>query len=412
MNNQFVLIASDDHTSAKNLEQAILSFGCRVATISREYMTSTRVNEFRPSLLILDLERQGSAAHEQLSWQENIYIQQSYPVLALSTQPLQASPASTNLEYLQKPVDVEHVRRHLVELKNTRTSSVEVYPSDPDSKVLDEIRTFLLARCGLDFSWGIQKNLERSLKQRMEILDIVEYADYLKRLNLCSSVCDELSSLIDILTVGETSLFRYEAHDKALVESALPEIIQRKGRERSLKIWSAGCATGEESYTLALLIKKHFPQLLEWDLRILATDINRRFLRQANVGWFSERSMRTVPQDLCEKFFICKQGGYLLSEEIRNMVSFEYLNLHNGQFPVEKEMSVDFDVILCRNVLIYFDAVTRKTTLTRLINNLHPEGYMFFGHTEMMQNVSSRLQTERQGRAFYYKLQTPFECSR
>ncbi|RLB64656.1 MAG: hypothetical protein DRH08_09165, partial [Deltaproteobacteria bacterium] len=248
-------------------------------------------------------------------------------------------------------------------------------------------------------------NLERTLKQRMEILDIAEYADYLKLLNSCSSVCDELASLIDILTVGETSLFRYEAHDKALVKSVLPEIIQRKSRERSLKIWSAGCATGEEPYTLALLIKKHFPQLLEWDLRILATDINRRFLRQATVGWFSERSMRAVPQDLCEKFFTCKQGGYSLTKEIRDMVSFEYLNLHNGQSPGEKEMPVGADVILCRNVLIYFDAVTRKKTLTRLINNLHPEGYMFFGHTEMMQNVSNRLQTEQQGRAFYYRLQ-------
>ncbi|MCK4507553.1 MAG: hypothetical protein KAU27_03360 [Desulfuromonadales bacterium] len=408
MNNQFVLIASDDHVNAKNLERAILSFGCRVATISREYMTSTRVNEFQPSLLILDLEHWDSATHEQLSWQDNVCAQQSCPVLAMSAQPLPAPFFSKKLKYLQKPVDVEHVRQHLVWLKKPHVCSTVASTLSVDSKGLDEIQAFLLAKCGLDFNWDHRNSLERAIKKRMGDLGLVGYADYLKQLISRSDARNELANLIDILSVGETSFFRYEAHDKTLIESVLPEIIKRKGHDRSLRIWSAGCATGEEPFSLALMIKEYYPQLLEWDLRILATDINQNYLRQADLGQFSERSVRAVPQDLRNKHFEFKNGLYVLSKDIRDMVSFEYLNLHSEQFLSEKMVKIGFDIIMCRNVLIYFDADSRKTTSLQLINNLHPEGYMFFGHTEMMQNTLNKLQPLKYNRGFYYRLKSSF----
>ena len=106
--------------------------------------------------------------------------------------------------------------------------------------------------------------------------------------------------------------------------------------------------------------------------------------------------------EMAKKFLESAEQGNL--DEIRNMVSFEQLNLHHGPFPNDKEKSEIFDIILCRNVLIYFDVGTRKATLTRLINNLEPHGCILFGHTEMMQNISDRLQPVRYGRGYYYEL--------
>lgn len=404
MNNGFVLIATDDDISAKSLEQAVRSFGCQVVTIPREQVTSTVISRFQPSLLILDLDRQDSSIRAPLSWQEDLCVNRAYSVLALSTRPKQTFSLSENLEYLQKPVDIEQVRLRLVRLNNARndTPGPEAQNAAPDG--LNEIRAFLLNMLGLDFSQDRQKKLERILNKRMNALGIDNIADYHKQLASVSSVNSELTCLIDNLTVGETSFFRYEAHDKALVETVLPDIVQRNQMRKSLKIWSAGCATGEEAYSLALLIGTHFPQLAEWNVRILATDINHGFLTQAAIGLFSEHSMRSVPQDMRDNCFTLSFGKYLLSEDIRRRVTFRHLNLHSGIFPVESEDPDCFDIILCRNVLIYFDAETRKATLNKLISNLRPDGYMFFGHTEMMQNISNQLRPVRYDKGYYYRL--------
>ncbi len=192
----------------------------------------------------------------------------------------------------------------------------------------------------------------------------------------------ELEAFIASLTIGETHFFRNRPQLDALRRHVLPQIIARRSGERRLRIWSAGCATGEEAYSLAMLIDILLPRRDGWNVLILATDINKDSLEKAQSGRYGQWSFRQVPQEIQSRYFDKDGRDFHLSPHIRDMVTFSYLNLVEDSYPSLVSNTQAMDLILCRNVLIYFREETINGVVTRLDECLAPQGWMVAGHAE------------------------------
>jgi chemotaxis protein methyltransferase CheR len=187
-----------------------------------------------------------------------------------------------------------------------------------------------------------------------------------------------LDSLVEHLTVGETYFFRDSAQVAALRELVLPSVIKRRIADRRLRIWSAGCSTGEEPYTFALLLQE-FPILVNWQVLLVGTDVNRDSLRRAREARYPQWSFRATPDDVRQRFFEHSGNRWRLSDAVRQKVRFGWLNL--GANPLMPP-SADFDVIACRNVTIYFDEAATQRLYTALINALAPGGWLLLGPSD------------------------------
>ncbi|NJN65196.1 MAG: tetratricopeptide repeat protein [Chloroflexaceae bacterium] len=184
------------------------------------------------------------------------------------------------------------------------------------------------------------------------------------------------------LTIGETSFFRNKPQFDALRTTIIPELVERRGMLRSLRIWSAGCSTGEESYSVAMLLKEMLPSLQEWHTTILATDINPHFLARAREGLYGNWSFRDTPETLKSRFFHPEQNRWRLNADIRGMVTFARLNLVEAAYPSITNGTSAMDIILCRNVTIYFRETTTRQVINRFYRALSPGGWLIVGHSE------------------------------
>lgn len=191
-----------------------------------------------------------------------------------------------------------------------------------------------------------------------------------------------LMELIARLTIGETHFFRNRPQMSALQTQILPELIERRRAARRLRFWSAGCASGEEPYTLAILLSQMIPDLVNWDVLILATDINPYALVKARRGLYSAWSFREVPDGIQHQYFRIVGNEFEILPEIRRLVTFAQLNLAGNAYPGIATNTYDMDIILCRNVLIYFDAATGREVAGRLYGALAPDGWLVVGHAE------------------------------
>jgi len=200
-------------------------------------------------------------------------------------------------------------------------------------------------------------------------------------------LCDKLGAgrndalsdaIVDAMTTNETSFFRDHVPFDVLQSHVLPSIIEQNAAKRRIDIWSAACSTGQEPYSVAMQIADQFPELAEWDVRIFATDLSRRVLEQAQKGEYRQVEVNrglTAPQLM--RHFTRRGIRWSLNERIRSRVTFERLNLMDRWPPM-----VQFDVVLLRNVLIYFDAPDRDQVLRRMVEQVRPDGFLFLGGSE------------------------------
>lgn len=200
----------------------------------------------------------------------------------------------------------------------------------------------------------------------------------------------ELEDLIASLTVGETHFFRNKPQFEALERHVLPDLIQRRSGEKRLRIWSAGCASGEEPYSLAMLLDRMLPGIDTWNITILATDIDRRALTNAHNATYRAWSFREVPPDIQPRYFVPRGDELELSERIRAMVTFEYLNLVEDAYPSLVSNTTAMDLIVCRNVLIYFREATARAVIARLHQAMAEGGWLLLGHAEPSDWVADR----------------------
>jgi len=238
--------------------------------------------------------------------------------------------------------------------------------------------------CGIRFPDDMQFVMERKLKERLSSLDLNDFAEYYHYLRYHPDARAEIERAVDVLTTNETYLFREEYQLRAFQREVLPMLHKRGGSSRRLSIWSAGCSTGEEVYTLAILIKES--HLFEgWDVRVIGNDISRRVLTQARRGTYGPSSFRSMPEQYA-RYFIETPEGRTVRPEIRAMCSFAHMNLLDaGRYSVVGSV----DAIFCRNVLIYFDTASRRKVIEGFYERLHPGGFLFLGHSESLLNVST-----------------------
>lgn len=219
-----------------------------------------------------------------------------------------------------------------------------------------------------------------SVLTEKKVTSFSEYFDLVRR-----SGSDELNTMLNKLTTNHTYFMREPGHFRFLKDVILPWQ-EKTNREHNLRIWSAGCSTGEEAYTAIMVMKDYFG-LQKWDYRILATDISTRVLEEARQGVYAPESLRDVPPRWKQRYF--KEDGqtFLLSDEVKREVIFRELNLMEP-FPYSKP----FDLIFCRNVMIYFDQETKNKLVAKFYNALKPGGYLFIGHSETIQRDTSDFQ--------------------
>ena len=243
--------------------------------------------------------------------------------------------------------------------------------------------------------FGLNIDSDRSyeaISSRVNASKSIGPEDYYRLLTNGTSGSDvEWKTLAEMLTVGESHFFRDRGQIALLRDRILPELISRNRSRRSLRIWSAGCSTGEEPYTLATLVYELLPDRDSWKVLILGTDLNPRSIEAARRGVYSRWSFRSVSPDVRARYFEMNGGGWELDSRIRKMVTFREGNLLLETFPDSFSELQDMDLILCRNVFIYFDRAAKTTVVTKFEDTLADGGYLMTGHGDLHDQASSRL---------------------
>ncbi len=238
---------------------------------------------------------------------------------------------------------------------------------------------------GIELSEVRRSDLERAVQRTAERMSMHGPAELHAHLSHADSAVD-LEAFIAELTIGETYFFRHRAQFDALERTILPDLIARRSQERRLRIWSAGCATGEEPYSLAILLDRMLPDREAWSVMILGTDINRASLEQAQRGTYRSWSFRGVDQATQRRYFTRSGDERRIAPPIARMVTFSYLNLVGDAYPSLATNTTSMDLVLCRNVLIYFGAQAIEGVLGRLHDSLCDGGWLVSGPADTSAN--------------------------
>jgi chemotaxis protein methyltransferase CheR len=254
------------------------------------------------------------------------------------------------------------------------------------------VSEFIAGNTGLHFPAERRPDLQRGLAAAAAEFGFADSATCVDWLLSASLTRPQLNILASHLTIGETYFFRERKTFDALAEHVLPELFRRRrGREQRLRLWSAACSTGEEPYSLAILVQQLLPDWQDWNLTILATDINERFLRKAKAGVFGEWSFRDSPSGFKERYFTpTPDGRFEIAADIKNCVTFAHMNLAQDRFPPPAIDTNAMDVIFCRNVLIYFTPSHARKLVENLRHALLDGAWLAVSPTECSQTLFSR----------------------
>jgi len=249
------------------------------------------------------------------------------------------------------------------------------------------LRDFIHDYCGIFFDDGSKFLLERRLNRRLEQHQLKSFEEYYHFLRYDRKREEEIVVLVDNLTTNETYFFREGAQLKAFSDEILPELRSRNTGKKSLRIWSAGCSTGEEPYTIAILLLESGNWWHDWQVEIMGSDINQRVLHTARKGMYKKGSHRATPPDMLRKYFVEEgKGDYRIVDAVRQLVSFSYVNLLD---PFKTSLIRDLDIIFCRNVIIYFDRNAKKKVIETFYDKLQEGGYLLLGHSESLISISA-----------------------
>lgn len=255
-------------------------------------------------------------------------------------------------------------------------------------------------RAGIHFQDNKKYVLESRLSRRVEELGFDNFDQYLLFLTSGPYQSDEFQEMFNRITINETSFFRNEPQLDVFEQKVLPVLLEKRKHKKTLRIWSAACSSGEEPYTLAMQVHRSLGvRLMDWKVEILGTDISEKVLMHAQEGKYVHYSVRTMNPMVLNRYF--KQDGsfYVLDPTIRSMVHFEKLNLKDG---LSARRFGKWDVIFCRNVMIYFDEKMRQHCAKLFYDQLEPDGTLFIGHSETLRNIGVALEPMPLPQAFAY----------
>jgi chemotaxis protein methyltransferase CheR len=240
---------------------------------------------------------------------------------------------------------------------------------------------------GIHLGSGKKTMLEARVKRRLKVLELNSYRQYCDYLFDHKGIKEEIVPLIDVVTTNKTDFFREPGHFNFLVEKALPELTSQDRTGRQFLVWSAGCSTGEEPYTLAIVLSEYALTHPGFRFRILATDISTTVLSKAEMGVYSSDIVAPVSAALQHKYFMRSRdpgsNQVRITPELRRLIEFRRLNFMDADYGISEHA----DAIFCRNVIIYFDRPTQERILHKLSHHLVPGGYMFVGHAETLHDM-------------------------
>jgi chemotaxis protein methyltransferase CheR len=256
----------------------------------------------------------------------------------------------------------------------------------------DLLRKLVNEHTGINLSDHKQEMLYSRLSRRLRVLNLTSFSKYYKLLQTDGG--EEIVHFINAVTTNLTAFFREPHHFELLETILLPRLMERKQATRRLRIWSAGCASGEEPYSIAMVIKETVPP--EWDVKILATDLDSSVLAKGSKGIYEEeRLVETIAEERLHRWFRkgtgSQAGKVQVVPEIQALVTFKHLNLMHA-WPMHGPL----DIIFCRNVVIYFDKSTQKVLFERFAHLLDKDGYLFIGHSENLFQLSTNFRLLQQ----------------
>ncbi len=262
-----------------------------------------------------------------------------------------------------------------------------------------QLRGFIYEQTGITFQENQKYLLESRLLPRLKQHKLASYHDYYNYLRFDTYRDKELMALYELITTNETYFYRDIPQLEAFMNTIVPALMEANHGSKQLRIWSAACSTGDEPYTVAMMLLEHQP-LDGWNLDILATDISDAVLAQARTAVYGAHTLRHVPSALKHKYFTEHKGRFALSSEVKGLVKFMNLNLYaRARLKLVRGM----DVILCRNCLIYFDERAKHQILTDLHAALKPNGYLVIGFSESLTHMATLFRPLHAGRSVVYQ---------
>lgn len=261
-------------------------------------------------------------------------------------------------------------------------------PATMKDRVFQRFSSFIFDNVGIKMPPAKKTMLEARLQKRLKALGLGSFEEYSDFVFSRQGHDSELVHLIDVVTTNKTDFFREPAHFDFLTKTALPQILSRResGRE-PFRIWSAGCSSGEEPYTMAMVLAEFAEQNPDFRFSILASDISTQILETARTAVYSEERTDTIPLNIKKKYLLRSKNPALslvrINPQLRSAVSFRRINFMDENFGVAEKM----DVIFCRNVVIYFDKPTQQTLMRKFHRQLRPGGYLFIGHSETLSGL-------------------------
>jgi chemotaxis protein methyltransferase CheR len=211
---------------------------------------------------------------------------------------------------------------------------------------------------------------------------------------------EDTQRVIEAMTTNETSFFRDLLPFQALQSQIIPELIAKRSKDRQLSIWSNACSSGQEVYSIAMLLLEHFPELKNWKIKLIASDLSSQILQKAKQGLFNQTEVnRGLPMPMLLKYFVREGTVWKIKDEVRNMVEFREINLIEN-WPAALN---NIDVVFLRNVLIYFSPETKAEILAKVRNVVRDDGYLFLGGVETTMNLNVRFERQAIGKAAVYR---------
>lgn len=271
---------------------------------------------------------------------------------------------------------------------------------DISDEEFEKFREFFYRKTGIQFEPTKRYFVDKRLVERIEATNSGDFRNYFMLLRFQASG-EELQLLTNLMTVNETYFFREEYQFECLVRSILPEIVRHKSPGQTLRIWSIPSSSGEEPYSIAIYISEFWPDIAKWDVELLSSDIDTEILRKARRGRYSPRSVQNVPLHLLSRYFKREtDGDYQICDDLRTAVEFTRVNLNDA---AETRPYRGFDVIFCRNLLIYFDDLSRTKAAEVFFDALNPGGFICLGHSESMSRITSLFRVRKFPEAIVYQ---------
>ncbi len=258
--------------------------------------------------------------------------------------------------------------------------SMNINVTDADFDLFSKL---IYKESGISFSDVNRTILEGRLRTCLNDKKLETLAELYK---LITTNTEEMKWMLDSVTTNLTRFFRNQPHFDTLINYVIPKTVAKKRAQgkTNIKVWSAGCSTGEEPYTIAMVLKEHLPPNMTF--QILASDISLKSILTAKQGYYPQNKCEGIPPNYLAKYFTKTDGGYQINEDLKNTIRFDYHNLKNSS------STIDNDVVFCRNVLIYFDLPAQTTTVNCFYNSMESDSYLYIGHSESLFGMDTKFE--------------------